>query len=98
MRWHKAPPSGEIPLWVAVIWFPIWGPALLIFYVLLWAVMAKRWLLGPREEWEPWFAWRPVLIRSWDGQDDKWAWFERIERRSSHPLADTEYDFPAQEA
>jgi hypothetical protein len=38
-----------------------------------------------REEWRPWFAWRPVLLTSYETADlkSRWCWWENIERKIS---------------
>ena len=94
MQWPKKPQSADLPWWGWLL-IPFWGPALLMLIALLYLHRAKRLLLGPTEEWRPWFAWCPVIMRSWEGQDDRWVWLEWLERRADHPLGDPEYSTPS---
>lgn len=62
-----------LPVWIAIL-------------LLLGVAWCKRKLIGPTDEWRPWFAWYPVRA-DWDG----WRWLELVERRSSMLLGDIDY-------
>lgn len=39
-----------------------------------------RWKIRSYQEWNPWFAWRPIKV------NDEWVWGERILRRRTDRL------------
>ncbi|MGX7706358.1 hypothetical protein [Methylobacterium sp. Gmos1] len=89
MRWHRKSSSAEMPWW-GWLFVPIWGPlwAILVACILsmFGVTWLKRWLVGPTEQWRPWFAWYPVTVEPWP--DEQRAWLEWVERRAGHTLGD----------
>lgn len=98
MRWHPKPPSREMPWWVW-IFVPLWGPlaalALAIGFAFFGGLWCKRWLMGPTENWRPWFAWYPTTIPGRIWSEDQRVWLEWIERRAGHLTADAIHRLPA---
>lgn len=90
MRWHPKPAQGsdDMPWWLWVF-VPIWGPFVACLFSMFGLMWLKRWLIGPSDQWRPWFAWYPVTIKQWP--DEERAWLEWVERRAGHFLGDAVY-------
>jgi hypothetical protein len=57
---------------------PIWFPGMAILFAMLWVGEWYDRTFGPKVgEWQPWFAWRPTELGTWDGET---VWLERVER------------------
>jgi hypothetical protein len=85
MRWKPfIEPDGQPPHPIHWLWlWPLAAFAIVIIALLVtleWIEKHKRRLIGPSEEWRPWFAWHFVRVNN----VNKTVWLERIERREKH--------------
>lgn len=100
MRWHPNPTSSraEVPWWgwlLSPIWAPPFALVLAVAGTLVGILWCKRWLMGPTEQWRPWFAWYPVAVPAPDlWPDEERVWLEWIERRAAHLMGDAEHRLP----
>lgn len=62
---------------------PLWAIPAGLLIVGVWITTKVATALRPGREWEPWFAWRPVTLSIWTGDDDftGTVWLETIYRR-----------------
>lgn len=82
-------PLGEcLGVILLLILLPIVAPAMAIMFTIYWLWRGKQRLLGPRREWQSWFAWHPVHL---DAPWGDWVWLEWVKRRCPEPLGDIEY-------
>lgn len=75
--------SDAIVLTLVSITSPLWVPPLGLLFVVVWSETKISHALRPGREWEPWFAWRPVKLDIWSGDDafTGTVWLETIYRR-----------------
>lgn len=93
MRWHPKPPAGpaQIPWWgwlLSPLWAAPFALVLAIGGALFGALWCKRRLIGPTEQWRPWFAWYPITVEGRVWAEEQRVWLEWIERRAGHLLGD----------
>jgi len=94
MRWTPHPPAHPyVPPWWMWLLVPVWGPVVALLAVALGILWCKRKVMGPSEQWRPWFAWFPITVEpTWDSQQR--VWFEWVERRSGHLMSDASHRLP----
>ena len=96
MRWRAKASPAEMPWWGWLL-APIWAPALALAMLAIGLLWTKRRLLGPTDEWRPWFAWHPVDVQVWSEgvwPEEERVWLEWVERRAGHFLGDPAYRTP----
>lgn len=75
--------GDALAMTVVAITAPLWAVPLGLLFVVVWTDNKIVAAIRPGPEWEPWFAWRPVSISAWTGDDDftGLVWLETVYRR-----------------
>ena len=99
MRWTVEPPtsSPEMPWWIwlfSPLWLPIVAFGAAVVTTVIGTFWLKRRLIGPTEQWRPWFAWFPVTTKPWPNEER--VWLEWVERRAAHLMADAVHRLAAE--
>jgi len=67
-----------------IVWSlsPLWFPAIMLLVAIIWIDRTASDFFGPTEDWQGWFAWRPV--QSHHDYGGSILWLERVERRRQY--------------